>query len=197
MSFTEAACLPVAAGTSLYVLKLLGPVGKGKRLLVNGATGGVGTFMVPIGKLLGAHVTAVCHSRNVAFASELGADEVLPYDAGDFRGRGQWDVIVDVAGNAPFASCGKSLTPGGTWVTLTPGPGPILVGPIWGLFTGKHAKACFGARAPREIMTEVLQLVAQKKLRVHVTQTFPLAELAQAHAALERGTRGKIAVEVA
>ena len=81
-------------------------------------------------------------------------------------------------------------------MTLTPSPGVVLGGPIWGLFTGKRAKICMGMSAGPELQTEAMGLVANKKLRVHITQTFPLAELAKAHAALDRGARGKIAIEL-
>ena len=195
VSFAEAGCLGVAGITALYVLRTIAPLRAGMRLLVNGATGGVGTFAVQVGKLLDAHVTAVCHSRNADFARQLGADEVLPYDAGDFRASGkQWDVIFDVACNTTFRSCGASLSSKGSWVTLMPSPGVVLGGPVWGLFTGKRAKFCMGIKAGPELANEAMGLVAAKKLKVHVMQSFPLAELGKAHEALDRGARGKIAV---
>ena len=197
VSFAEAGCLGVGGITALYVLRSIAPVRPGMRVLVNGATGGVGTFAVQVGKLLEAHVTAVCHSRNADFARELGADEVLPYDAGDFRAAGkQWDVIFDVASNTTYSSCGSSLSAKGSWVTLMPSPGVVLGGPIWGLFTGKRAKICLGIKAGPELANEAMGLVAARKLKVHITQSFPLAELGKAHAALDRGARGKIAVQL-
>lgn len=196
ISYVDGACLPVAGATALLMVKNLVGVKPGDRVLVNGATGGVGSFTVQLAKLAGAHVTAVCSARNAAFARELGADEVLPYDQGDFRNSGQrWRAIFDVAGTTSFFSCRKVLEPGGIWAVTSPNPLYVVAGPVLRAVTGRTPKPVFGSGAGA-LLPEVAHLVAQGKVRVHVEKTLPLEKLAEAHAAMDRGGKGKIAVTV-
>ncbi|MGW4791969.1 NAD(P)-dependent alcohol dehydrogenase [Nonomuraea sp. NPDC004297] len=119
LSFEEAAAVPLAAGTALLALRDQGGVRPGSRVLVNGASGGVGTFAVQLGKAYGAHVTGVCSTRNVDLVRSLGADEVIDYTKEDFTRDGQvYDVLLYIAGNRSFAECRKVLTRKGVCVMI-------------------------------------------------------------------------------
>jgi NADPH:quinone reductase-like Zn-dependent oxidoreductase len=130
LSFEEAAAVPVAALTALQGLRDHGSVQPGQQVLVNGASGGVGTFAVQIAKALGASVHAVCSARNVDQARELGADRVFDYTTEDFtRGGAQYDVLFDNAGNRSWLSMRRVLAPHGT-VVLVGGPRKRMFGPL-------------------------------------------------------------------
>jgi NADPH:quinone reductase-like Zn-dependent oxidoreductase len=130
LSFEEAAAVPMAGITALQGLRDKGNLQPGQHVLVNGASGGVGTFAVQIAKALGAEVTAVCSSGNVEAARSLGADHVVDYTAADFTRSGQrYDLIFDVAGNRSWSQCKRVLTPKGTLV-LVGGPQNRVVGPL-------------------------------------------------------------------
>ena len=129
LSFTEAAAVPVAANTALQGLRDVGKLQAGQRVLINGASGGVGTFAVQIAKALGAEVTAVCSTRNVELVRSLGADHVVDYSRDDFTRSGKrFDVIFDLAGSRSLSSCRRVLTEKGTLVLS--GGGGRLFGPL-------------------------------------------------------------------
>jgi NADPH:quinone reductase-like Zn-dependent oxidoreductase len=121
LTFEQAAALPLAACTALTCLSA-GPARAGDQLLINGASGGVGTFAVQIARAHGAAVTAVCGSRNAGLVTSLGADDVIDYRTADFTRSGRrWDAVLDVAGGHPGRGFRRVLTPGGI-VVLVGGP---------------------------------------------------------------------------
>ena len=127
LSFEEAAAIPAAGMSALQSLRDLGGLREGQRLLVNGAGGGVGAYAVQIGKLLGAHVTAVASEGKHELLAGLGADALLDYRKSDFTAaREAWDVVFDVVPNRSFGTCSRVLSPEGVYVTTLPGPGPFL-----------------------------------------------------------------------
>src|SRR5207249_2960596 len=112
VTFEEAAAVPVAALTALQGLRDKGHVQAGQKVLVNGASGGVGTFGVQIAKALGAEVTAVCSTRNVETVRSLGADHVIDYTQEDFTRSGRrFDLMFDVAGSKSWSECRRVLEP--------------------------------------------------------------------------------------
>ena len=130
LSFEQAAAVPLAAGTALQGLRDAGGLVAGQRVLINGASGGVGTFAVQIAKALGADVTAVCSTRNVELLRSLGADQVIDYSVEDFTAGGQrYDLIFDLIGNHPLSHSRKVLTRTGTLV-LSSGTGSRTFGPL-------------------------------------------------------------------
>ncbi|MBF8194346.1 NAD(P)-dependent alcohol dehydrogenase [Nonomuraea sp. K274] len=134
LSFEEAAAVPLAAGTALLALRDDGRVRPGQRVLVNGASGGVGTFAVQLAKALGAHVTGVCGARNADLVRKLGADEVIDYAKEDFTTNGQrYDVLVDIAGTRRGSHCRRVLTRKGVHV-LVGGPGGRWLQPAGHMF---------------------------------------------------------------
>ncbi|WP_431901376.1 NAD(P)-dependent alcohol dehydrogenase [Nonomuraea sp. bgisy101] len=135
LSFEQAAAVPMAAGTALLGLRDQGRVQPGQRVLVNGASGGVGTFAVQIAKAFGAKVTGVCSTRNVDLVRSIGADEVIDYTREDFTRNGQrYDLLLDVAGGYPGAACRRALTPQGTYVVVG-GPAGRWVRPAGRMFS--------------------------------------------------------------
>ncbi|MBB2914534.1 NADPH:quinone reductase-like Zn-dependent oxidoreductase [Streptosporangium becharense] len=130
LSFEQAAAVPLAAGTALLGLRDEGRIQAGQRVLVHGASGGVGTFAVQIAKAFGAEVTGVCSTRNVELVRSIGADEVIDYTVEDFTRKGQrYDLLLDNAGSRPGSACRRALTPKGTYVVVG-GPGGRWLQPI-------------------------------------------------------------------
>ena len=117
IGFEEAAAIPTSALAALHGLRDAGRLQPGQRLLVNGASGGVGSFAVQIGKILGAEVTGVCSTANVELVRSLGADRVVDYTREDFTaGADRYDLILDNIENRPLSAVRRALTPGGTLV---------------------------------------------------------------------------------
>ena len=131
LSFVEAAAVPIAALTALQALRDHGRLEPGQRVLINGASGGVGTFATQLAKAFGAHVTGVCGPTNVDLVRSLGADRVVDYSAEDFtRGGDRFDLVVDIAGNRRWADCRRVLTARGTMVMVGGAKGGRVLGPI-------------------------------------------------------------------
>jgi NADPH:quinone reductase-like Zn-dependent oxidoreductase len=119
LTFEEAAAVPLAAGTALQSLRDRGQIRPGHQVLINGASGGVGTYAVQIAKAMGAQVTAVCSTRNVETARSLHADRVIDYTLEDFVEEGrEYDLIFDVPGNRPLSMLRRMLKPGGVYLMI-------------------------------------------------------------------------------
>jgi len=135
LTFEQAAAVPVAALTALQGLRDKGRIQPGQKVLINGASGGVGTFAVQIAKSLGAEVTGICSTRNVELVRSLGADHVIDYTQEDFtRGTGKYDVILDNVGNRSLSEYRRVLGPAGTYVMIGAG------GPNDGRWIGPFGK---------------------------------------------------------
>ncbi|MCR3748133.1 NAD(P)-dependent alcohol dehydrogenase [Lentzea californiensis] len=137
LTFEQAAAVPLAGHTALQGLRTLQP---GQHVLVNGASGGVGTFAVQIAKSAGATVTGVCSTRNVELVSSLGADHVVDYTEDDFTRNGtRYDLVLDLVGNHSLTALRRALTPGGTIVLSGGGvsSGGSLAGPMWLIIRAK------------------------------------------------------------
>jgi NADPH:quinone reductase-like Zn-dependent oxidoreductase len=131
LSFEQAAAVPVAGLTALQGLRDKGRVRPGQRVLVNGASGGVGTFAVQLAKALGAEVTGVCSTSNLDMVASLGADRVIDYTREDFtRTDRRYDLLLDVAGSRSWSACRRVLTPEATLVLVGAPKGTALLGPL-------------------------------------------------------------------
>ncbi|MBG0565121.1 NAD(P)-dependent alcohol dehydrogenase [Actinoplanes aureus] len=142
LTFEEAATLPMAGGTALRGLRELAPVRAGHRVLINGASGGVGTFAVQIAKAAGAEVTGVCSGRNAELVRSLGADHVIDYTRSDFSRSGRtYDIVLDLVANRPLRAYRRVLEPGGTLLLSGGGTArsgrPYLVGPMGLVIAGQ------------------------------------------------------------
>ncbi|MGN9910391.1 NAD(P)-dependent alcohol dehydrogenase [Phytohabitans sp. LJ34] len=182
VSFAQAATLPVAANTALQGIRL-GGVGAGTRLLVNGASGGVGTFAVQIAKALGAHVTATCGARNAELVRSIGADAVVDYTT---RLSDLFDVVFDLRGDKPLAAMRQVLAPKGMYISSFGGGGNLL-GPMPRLI-GMMVKAPFVSQRLRPLvatpkgdeLAELGAMVAAGTLSPVIEEERPLSEAAAA-----------------
>jgi NADPH:quinone reductase-like Zn-dependent oxidoreductase len=204
VTFDEAAAVPVAAITALQALRDHAQLQPGRTVLVNGASGGVGTFAVQIAKALGAgEVTAVCSPRNVEQARALGADVVVDYTKDDYtRRRRRYDVVFDNAGTKSWSANRRVLSPGGTLV-LVGGPlkNPLLgplprIGRVWlGSRLGSRKAVFFIAKFNKPDMAVLRDLLAAGKIRPVVERRYPFGEIAEALEYVGEGhARGKIVV---
>lgn len=202
LSFEEAAAIPAAGMSALQSLRDLGGLREGQRLLVNGAGGGIGVYAVQVGKLLGAHVTAVASAGKHELLAGLGADALLDYRKADFaKGRETWDVVFDVVPNRSFGECARVLAPEGVYVTTLPGAGPFLAS------VGAALRAPFGFKKrcralmlkPRpEDLGWLLDRAAEGRLKAVVGKTAPLDQAAWALSDLSAGhVTGKTVVRIA
>lgn len=205
VSFAEAAAVPIAGCTALQALRDHGRVEPGQRVLVNGASGGVGTFAVQLAKALGAHVTAVCSTRNVELAGSLGADRVIDYTRDDFTRTGErHDLLLDVAGSRSLGALARTLTPGGTVVVIGGrmtyrglGPLPHLGATLLMSKLRRRAVRFFVATIRRDDLAYLASLLETGTVRSVIERTYPLAESAEALASLGEGhARGKLVVTV-
>ncbi len=204
LTFEAAATVPLAATTALQGLRDVANVQPGQHVLVNGASGGVGTFAVQLAKAFGAEVTGVCSTRNVELVRGLGADHVIDYSRQDFTaGDTRYDVIFDLVGKQSLARCRRALTPRGTLVLSSGGGGRIL-GPIGrllaaslqGIVTTQRLRPLVaGARASD--LDDLRALIESGVVTPSVERTYPLAETADALRHFgEQHARGKIAISV-
>jgi NADPH:quinone reductase-like Zn-dependent oxidoreductase len=207
LSFEEAAAVPVAALTALEAIRDNGRLEPGQRVLVNGASGGVGIFAVQLAKALGAgHVTAVCSTRNVEQAHALGADRVIDYTREDYtRSDERYDLLIDVAGNRSWRENRRVLDPAGRRVLVGMPKGNRLIGPLGRLarfmvsrqFSRKR-QSFFVCRPNRENLAFLRELIEACKVRPVVERVYPLSEAADALEAMGEGhVQSKLVVRIA
>jgi NADPH:quinone reductase-like Zn-dependent oxidoreductase len=205
VTFQEAAAVPVAALTALQGLRDHGKLQPGQKVLVNGASGGVGTFAVQIAKALDAEVTAVCSTRNVEQARSLGADRVIDYTREDFtRGDERYDVILDVSGTKSWSRYRRVMNPHATLVMVgSPKANPLL-GPLGHIirlklaaWRGDQKAVFFVAKANRPDMDVLRELLESGKVKPVVEKRYELGQVADALRHLGEGhAQGKIVMNV-
>lgn len=197
VSFEDAATLPIAGLTALQALRDKGRIVPGRKALINGASGGVGTFAMQIAKILGAEVTAVCSSANAGLVKGLGADHVIDYRQQDFTATHEgYDIIFDAVSSRSFGECKKALTRRGVYVNTLP-----TVSIFWNIFAtsflpGKKAATMMVAQKAADMEWMCGQLKTGK-LKVVIDRVFPLDQIKDALAYSETGrARGKIVLKV-
>ena len=204
LSFEEAAAVPWGT-TALNGLRDAGGLKAGERLLVNGASGAVGVWAVQIGKALGAHVTAVCSTRNVEMVRALGADEVIDYTRDDFvKGGARYDVILDMVGNRSLSDFRSALVAGGRYVPCSGGGGDwigpfvrILAGLVVFAFGGRKFKL-FVQKPCASDLAYMTELIESGRAKPVVDRAFPLSDVASALQHVGEGhARGVTVVRVA
>jgi len=195
LSMAEAASVPLAALTSLMALRDHLRVQPGDRVVVNGASGGVGVFAVPIAKILGAHVTAICSARNADLVRELGADEHVDYAATDPATLRDVDAFFDVFGSMPWRKARPTLSRGGRYCTTIPRPDTFLRGGLARL--GWHRAHLVLVRSRREDLQQLTAWLESGRLRPVIDRELPWQDCAEGHRLLEtKRTRGKIVLRV-
>ncbi len=196
MSFQEAASLPVAALTALNGLRRCG-VKEGSKLLINGATGGVGHFAIQIARAKGAIVTASCSERNRALAVGLGAETTIGYQEKDMSGiLEKYDAILDAWGQMKFKDIFRLLKKGGTYASPLILVAPAFLTHIVRLFSGKKITSSNMRKRPEDY-EEIERLFSEKKLKPLIENTFPLEKAAEAFEYAEkRKPRGKVIITI-
>lgn len=204
LTLAQAAAVPVGAVTALQSLREKGNVQRGQKVLVNGASGGVGTFTVQLARMFGAEVTGVCSTPNVELVRSLGAEHVIDYTREDFtRSRNRYDLVIDNAGNHSLLSMRRVLTPTGTLVLVGASKGN-WVGPITRIL-GAQQLSRFGDRKivgmltdiAREDLLFVKELIEAGTITPVIDRTYPLSETADALRYLETmRARGKVVITV-
>ncbi len=206
LTFEQAAALPIAATTALRGIRDVGAVKPGQRVLVKGASGGVGSFAVQIAAALGADVTGVCSTGNVELVRSLGASHVIDYTTQDFTDAGiKYDVILDNVSSLPHTRLRGALTKKGTLVLNgggSPGHvfgpiGTILKAVVVNLFVSQRLRP-LPSKTDHQELLDVTALVEEGKLTAVVDRSYPLAETAEGVRHTEQGhTRGKAIVTIA
>jgi NADPH:quinone reductase-like Zn-dependent oxidoreductase len=203
ITFEQAAAVPIAALTALQALRDKGQVQPGQQVLINGASGGVGTFAVQIAKSFGADVTGVCSTRNLDMVRSLGADHVIDYTKEDFtKGEQRYDLILDNVGTQPLSGFRRALKPKGICVMIG-GGGPNdggLIGPlarpVKALLLSPFISQKMGmmmAEIRQEDLTAMRDLMEAGKVTPVIDKTYPLSQVREAMKYLEAGhARGKV-----
>ena len=197
VTFEQAAGVGVAGMTALQGLLSAGRLERGGKVLINGASGGIGTFAVQIAKAFGADVTGVCSTRNVALVRSIGADHVIDYEREDFtRGAARYDVILDIVATHSLRARSGMLTPTGRYV-LAGGP-PSRGLPLWILsrFTGRRL-ITYVTKSNADDLNVLRKLIESGKVSPVIDRTYRLDETAQAVTYVAAGhTRGKVVIVV-
>jgi NADPH:quinone reductase-like Zn-dependent oxidoreductase len=205
VTFEQAGVVGTAALTALQGLRDKGHLQPGQRVLVNGASGGVGTFAVQIAKALGAEVTGVCSTRNVEIVRSLGADHVVDYTREDFtRSEARYDLMFDVAGSRSWSECRRVLAPRATLVMVgAPKGGPLLgplghvVGTRLAALRGSQKAVFFVAQFNQPDIEALQELLEAGKVTPVIDRRYQLSEIGDAFRYLGEGhAQGKIAVAV-
>jgi NADPH:quinone reductase-like Zn-dependent oxidoreductase len=199
LTFEQATAVPVAAITALQALRDKGQIQPGQKVLINGASGGVGTFAVQIAKALGALVTGVCSTRNVDLVRSIGADQVIDYTREDFTQNGQrYDLILAANGYHPIWAYKRALRPKGRYV-MTGGSmaqmfQAMLLGPLMSM-TGSNKMGNLAARPNQKDLVFMKELLEGGKVVPVIDRRYPLSEVPEAVRYVEEGhARGKVVI---
>jgi len=201
LTFEEAAAVPQAANVALQGLRDKGQIQPGHKVLINGASGGIGTFAVQIAKSFGAEVTGVCSKRNLEMVRSLGADHVIDYTQEDFTQNGQrYDLIFTVVGHHSIFDFKRALTPKGIFVGSTNATGLIfqvmLLGPFISM-TGGNKMVLLMAKESQEDLVYMRELIESGKVVPVIDRRYPFNEVAEAVRYYGEGhSRGKVVISV-
>jgi NADPH:quinone reductase-like Zn-dependent oxidoreductase len=188
LSYEEAASLSFGGTTALDFLRRA-KLSSGERVLVNGASGGVGTALVQLAKHFGAHVTGVCSTRNVELVRSLGASRVIDYTIQDFSEENEtYDVIVDTAGTAPFSRSRRVLSENGRLLLVLGGFGDLLVAP-WVSLTSKRRVIAGPAAERAEDLRLLAKLAETGEFRAVIDRRYPFEEIVEAHRYVDTGRK--------
>ena len=201
MTYEEAAAVPNGAITALPFLRDKGQIKRGQKVLINGASGSVGTYAVQLAKYYGTEITGVCSAGNFELVKSLGADKVIDYTQDDFTQNGEtYDIIFDTVGKRSFSECKNSLTPRGVYLTTVPGVEILLM--LWPIKVDRRrAKfAATGLRSASKKIKDLLflkELIEEGKLKAAIDRRYPLEQTVEAHRYVEKGhKKGNVVITV-
>jgi NADPH:quinone reductase-like Zn-dependent oxidoreductase len=195
ITYEEAAAAPLGGLTALYFLKK-GNIRNGEKVLINGASGSIGTVAVQIAKYFGAEVTGVCSTRNLDMVRSIGADQVIDYTKEDFTKSGEtYDVIFDVIGKSPYSSSLRSLKKNGRYLLANPGLSQM----VRGRWTSRRSskKVIMGASEKIEDLIFLKELIEAGKIKPVIDRTYTLEQIVDAHRYVEKGhKKGNVVITV-
>ena len=191
-SYEEAAAVPIGGLTALVLLRKA-KIQKGQSVLINGASGSVGTFAVQLAKYFGAEVTAVCSTDNIELVKSIGADKVIDYTKENFTNSGErYDIIFDAVMKTSYSQCKNSLTEKGAFITVD---WPILEA-LWISLTSKN-KILYGIANKIEDLHFLRELVEEGKIKPVIDRCYPLEETAEAHRYVDKGhKKGNVVITI-
>jgi len=196
MSYEEGASIGFGGITSLHFLRTLANIQEGQRVLINGASGGVGVYAVQLAKYFGAEVTGVCSTKNIELVRSLGADRVIDYTTTDFTKEEEvYDIIFDAVGKSSFSKCKKLLREDGIYLSTVPSY-RLLMQMLWSSKIGKK-KAIFAIASGPENLHILKKLLESNDLRIVVDRTYPFERIVEAHAYADQGHKvGSVAISI-
>ena len=197
LTHVEAASVGVAGTIALQCLRDYGEIKQGQKVLINGASGGIGTFAVQIAKTYGAEVTGVCSKTNLEMVESLGADYMIDYGEEDFTTKtNEYDIIFDAVRKSSFSKCKNALTSKGVYVTTEFGPGIMLQMKMNSDPDRKRMKGMLMNPDTKDL-DYLTKLIEAGKIRPVIDRVYPLEKAAEAHQYVEQGhAKGKVIVEV-
>ena len=202
LTFEEAVAIPNGVLTALPFLRDEGKIKKGHKILINGASGAVGTAAIQLAKYFGAEVTGVCSANNLDLVKSLGADFVIDYSNQDFTKTGHtYDIIFDAAGKSSFSHCKEILNKNGVFLTTVPTPA-LMLQMVWNsIFASKKVKFVATGLRSAKLKTKDLvfvnELIEAGKIKPVIDQRFPLEQIAEAHKYVEKGhKRGNVVITI-
>jgi NADPH:quinone reductase-like Zn-dependent oxidoreductase len=199
LTFEQAAAVPTSAFAALHGLRDAGKLQAGQKVLINGASGGVGTFAVQIAKSFGAEVTGVCSTRNVDMVRSIGADHVIDYTKQDFTQSGpRYDLILDNVANRSFSDCRRALTPRGTLIpnSAHAGMGYIVKALVRSAFVRQQGRP-FVSMPNNEDLAVLKELIETGKVTPVIDRTYRLSETPEALGYVGQGhARGKVVITI-
>jgi NADPH:quinone reductase-like Zn-dependent oxidoreductase len=187
MTYEEAAAVPIGGLTALWFLRDKGNIQNGHKVLINGASGSIGTFAVQLAKYYGAEVTGVCSTTNLEFVKSLGADKVIDYTKKDFTESGEtYDIILDAVSKSSFSRCKSSLKPRGFYLVTVPSLASILQ-MLWTSKVGSK-KVIFGGEGGKtENLVFLKELIEAEKIKSVIDRIYPVEQTAEAHKYVDKG----------
>lgn len=196
MSYEEAATVPYGALTALSLLRVA-KIQPGQKVLIHGASGGIGSAAVQLAKHFGAEVTGVCGTQRVEFVKSLGADQVIDYTKEDFTQNGQtYDLIFDILGKSSFARCKGSLKENGLYL-LASFKTKQLLQMLWTSLTGGKKVICALSSEKREDLLLIKELIEAGKIKALIDKRYPLEQVAEAHRYIEQGEKkGQVVINL-
>ena len=202
LNYKEAASVPNGALTAMPFLRDKGKIHSGQTVLINGASGSVGTAAVQLARYYGAEVTGVCSTTNIEWVKSLGADQVIDYTQEDFTENGKtYDIFFDTVGKRSFSACKGSLTDEGIYLATVPTP-VIMLQALWPLkSSGKKVRfAATGLRPASKKMKDLVfltQLIEAGKIKAVIDRCYPLEQISEAHRYVEQGhKKGNVVITV-